>query len=84
MGPMSVIAYITEAAVVTKILTHLGLPTEPPALSPARGPAQLELYSEGWGSASRRGQRQPNTWRARAPPGSTGAELALVVRQGSN
>ena len=34
-GPMTVIAYITEAAVVAKILTHLGLPTAPPPLFPA-------------------------------------------------
>ena len=36
---MTVIAYITEVAVVARILSHLGLPTEPPELSPARGPA---------------------------------------------
>ena len=73
-GPMTVIAYITEAVVVTKILTHLGLPSEPPALSPARGPAQLELFDEGWGSA---GRARPEARRSRAPPSSTGAEFVV-------
>ena len=38
-GTMTVTSYITELAVVTKILRHIGLPSEPPELSPARGPA---------------------------------------------
>jgi len=71
-GTMTVIAYITEVAVVTKILTHLGLPSEPPQLSPARGPAQLELWDDseatgpdGAGVASTQ---------ARGPPSRAGPE----------
>ncbi len=42
-GPMMVLAYLTERAVLDKILTHLGLPSSPPPLSPARRPEQAEL-----------------------------------------
>jgi hypothetical protein len=72
---MVVIAYITEVAVVTKILTHLGLPSEPPELSPARGPAQLELWDEQQCSA-------PHTTLAgasqsRGPPSRAGPDFAV-------
>jgi hypothetical protein len=40
---MVVIAFITDPAVVRKILEHLGLPTAPPLVSPARTPQQHEL-----------------------------------------
>jgi hypothetical protein len=43
-GRMKLIAMIEEPAVIEKILSHLGLPTEPPHAHPARPPpAQLEL-----------------------------------------
>ena len=42
-GPMRVLAAITEPAVVDAILTHLGLPTEPPAAA-ARAPPLLALW----------------------------------------
>jgi hypothetical protein len=42
-GERKLIALITERAVVRKILDHLGLPTAPPALAPARAPPQPEL-----------------------------------------
>jgi hypothetical protein len=35
-GRLRLIATITDAAVIDKILTHLGLPTEPPAPTPAK------------------------------------------------
>ena len=38
---LSVIAYITELAVVRKILEHLGLPSAPTELAPARFPHEL-------------------------------------------
>ena len=43
-GRMKLIAMIDQPAVIAKILSHLGLPTEPPAAHPARPPPeQLEL-----------------------------------------
>jgi len=41
-GPLTVLAYLTEAAVVGKILSHLGLPTRPLPIAPARSPEQLD------------------------------------------
>ncbi len=40
---MRVLAFITAAEPVDAILTHLGLPTTAPPLSPARGPPQHDL-----------------------------------------
>ena len=37
-GRLRLIALIQEAAVIERILRHLGLPTETPAARPARGP----------------------------------------------
>jgi hypothetical protein len=42
-GDMRILAFITAAEPVDAILTHLGLPTGPPLLTPARGPPQPEL-----------------------------------------
>ena len=42
-GRMTVLAFLTERAVVKKILEHLGLPATGPPKAPARGAAQLEL-----------------------------------------
>ncbi|MBK7641772.1 MAG: transposase [Planctomycetes bacterium] len=42
-GPRKLIAFLTDGLVVRKILSHLGLPTEPPALAPARAPPEPEL-----------------------------------------
>ena len=38
---LSVIAYITKIAVVRKIIAHLGLPSAPAELAPARLPSEL-------------------------------------------
>ena len=40
---MTVLAFLTERAVVKKILEHLGLPATGPPKAPARGTAELEL-----------------------------------------
>jgi hypothetical protein len=40
---MTVLAFLTERAVVKKILEHLGLPATGPPKVPARWAAQLEL-----------------------------------------
>ena len=37
-APMTLVAFVTEPASVQRVLTHLGLPSEPPVLTPARGP----------------------------------------------
>lgn len=42
-GKRKLIALITEGLVVRKILAHLSLPTEPPALAPARAPPEPEF-----------------------------------------
>ena len=49
-GRMRLIALINEAAVIERILRHLGLPTETPAPRPARGPPLLAGASDtaGW------------------------------------
>ena len=39
-GRRKLIALLTQPAVVRKILAHLGLPTEAPALAPARAPPE--------------------------------------------
>ncbi|MCE9593292.1 MAG: hypothetical protein K8S98_03765 [Planctomycetes bacterium] len=40
------VALINDGVVVRKILAHLGLPTEPPQLAPARAPPQVEFAFE--------------------------------------
>jgi hypothetical protein len=35
--------FVLNDAVINKILTHVGLPTEPPAIAAARAPPQLDL-----------------------------------------
>ena len=39
---MRIVAFITEAAPVERILTHIGEPGEPPRIAPARGPPAWE------------------------------------------
>ena len=43
-GPMTELAAITEPEVVHAILVHLGLPTEAPAVAPARAPPLRALW----------------------------------------
>ena len=42
-GEIKVVAAIMERTAIQKILSHLGLPTEPPAILPARSPPQQEF-----------------------------------------
>ena len=46
-GEMRIIAFITEAVVIRKILGHLGEQTSPPALKPARAPPLWEMQQDG-------------------------------------
>jgi hypothetical protein len=66
LGPMTVIAYLTEPAVVDRILTHLGLPSSSPPLAPARHLGQLELFDDAEHLADHR--RTPGSLGCRAPP----------------
>lgn len=48
-GRRVLIAFITDAPVVHRILAHVGLPTEQPAIAPARAPPQLDIgFDEDW------------------------------------
>ena len=42
-APLTFIAFLTEPDPITQILAHIGEPTSPPLLHPARGPPQTEL-----------------------------------------
>jgi hypothetical protein len=42
-GPRRLIAFLTDGLVVRRIQSHLSLPTEPPALTPAQAPPDPEL-----------------------------------------
>jgi hypothetical protein len=42
-GLVQRIPFIEDPVVIRRILAHLGLPTTPPPLAPARGPPQLDL-----------------------------------------
>lgn len=41
---MKIIAAIEDLKVIRKILDHMGLPTKPPPLQPARGPPKQESH----------------------------------------
>ena len=50
-GEMKIIAFITGAVAISRIFNHLGEPTSPPRLLPARGPPLWEMQgSESGGS----------------------------------
>jgi hypothetical protein len=42
-SPMKLIAFITHGPTIERILDHLGLPTQPPPIAPARDPPQVEM-----------------------------------------
>jgi hypothetical protein len=44
---MRIIAFIIEAPTVRQILSHLGKPTTPPRVPPARGPPLRDLPAAG-------------------------------------
>ena len=48
-GEMRIIALITEVVVVRDILAHLGEPTAPPRMAPARGPPLWDVPVAGLG-----------------------------------
>jgi hypothetical protein len=42
-APLTFIAFLTDPQPITQLLAHIGEPTSPPLLHPARGPPQTEL-----------------------------------------
>jgi len=44
---MRIIAFLTDPAAVRAILAHLGEPTAPPRIAPARGPPLWDLPEAG-------------------------------------
>jgi hypothetical protein len=57
---MRIIAFITEAPAVRQILAHLGEPTSPPRLAPARGPPLWEIPVAGQGGFDPQAQPVPD------------------------
>jgi len=43
---MRIIAFVRDPAVIARILTQIGEPTQPPAVLPTRAPPQAELGFE--------------------------------------
>jgi len=43
-APLTFIAFLTHPDPISQILVHIGEPTSPPLLHPARGPPQTELH----------------------------------------
>ena len=59
-GEMKIIAFITEAMVIREILGHLGEPTSPPGLLPARGPPLWEMTGIEPGESNTQAQPAPD------------------------
>jgi hypothetical protein len=59
-GEMKIIAFITEGTVVREILGHLGQPTSPPRLMPARGPPLWEMQDRGSDAIDPQAQPAPD------------------------
>ena len=59
-GAMKIIAFITAAVVIREILGHLGEPTSPPRLMPARGPPLWEMPGSDPAETDPRARPQPN------------------------
>ena len=84
-GDMELLAYITEAAVVEKILTHSWALDEPLPLAPARLPSQLSFFDEQETSPlstylSRRGRSQSS----RAPPKAADGDWVVEIEEPSS
>jgi len=59
-GEMRIIAFITEASAIHDILGHLGEPTSPPRLMPARGPPLWDRQDSGPGEIDLQAQPAPD------------------------
>ena len=58
-GEMRIIAFITDACAVREILTHIGEPTSPPRLMPARAPPLWEMQGATLGEDDPQAQSAP-------------------------
>jgi len=56
---MRIIAFIVDRAIVRDILVHLGEPTAPPPIAPARGPPLWDLPDAGAGGFAPHAQPAP-------------------------
>ena len=56
---MRIIAFITDGPAVRDILGHLGEPTAPPRIAPARGPPLWDLPDAGTGDFDPHAQPAP-------------------------
>ena len=56
---MRIIAFITDRPTVRDILGHLGVPTAPPPIAPARGPPLWDLPDAGAGGFAPHAQPAP-------------------------
>ena len=59
-GEMQIIAFITGGTVIREILGHLGEPTSPPRLMPARGPPLWEMQDGGSNAIDPQAQPAPD------------------------
>jgi len=59
-GEMRIIAFITKGTVIREILGHLGEPTSPPRLMPARGPPLCEMQDSGSDAIDSQAQPEPD------------------------
>ena len=46
-GKRKLLTFLTNPRAIERILAHFGLPTELPAIAPARGPPEQELLFQG-------------------------------------
>jgi hypothetical protein len=56
---MRIIAFITDGPTVRDLLAHLGEPTAPPPIAPARGPPLWDLPAAGPGDFDPHAQPAP-------------------------
>ena len=59
-GEMKIIAFMTERPAIRQILGHLGEPTSPPRLMPARGPPRWEMQDNAPGKIDLQAQPAPD------------------------
>ena len=64
-GQMRLIAFITEGTQIRKILDHIGVDSEPPHISPARGPP---LWDDCDAQTDEGAQNEPADWDLAAQP----------------